>query len=460
MHHRAGSRRPKGFGLFDTGAAPTQCATPNFMPVLDDSPRPEWLGSVEVENAMKERNLEFRKNGAARVEVGRGAFAKAYLAEDTRDKKREFVIKEVDLSTLKEDQRKKAGLEVTFLKSLNHFNVIRCCDAFKTANILHIVLEYAGGGTLMHAIDAKKAEGALFPPEAALRWLAQLNAALRHLHTSRVLHRDLKTANVFLDVEKNVKLGDFGLSRKLEDAENFSGQMVGTPYYFAPEVVNSKPFSNKTDVWSAGVIAYEVAFLKKPFQAKSMKGLYKRISECKFEAMPDDADARISRLVTSILQLEPKDRPSASTLCKDPDLAQYVVADPEHTTPLRRHSSSPAIVPALPTPTPARKSNAVSKMLASVSGLAPPATKKKPQPALPPPTSPPKAAQAPAPVLPAAAVAVAEHTSEQSDDEYGDDFEEPSGSVGDFEEDCDDYEDDFESYDDSLVALDDAPPYT
>ena len=296
-----------------------------------------------------------------------------------------------------------------------------------------------------------------------LHSLLSQSASTTRTATHRVLHRDLKTANVFLDVETNVKLGDFGLSRKLEDAENFSGQMVGTPYYFAPEVVNSKPFSNKTDVWSAGVIAYEVAFLKKPFQAKSMKGLYKRISEGKFEAMPDDADARISRLVTSILQLEPKDRPSASTLCKDPDLAQYVVADPEHTTPLRRHSSSPAVVPVLPTPTPARKSNAVSKMLASVSGLAPPATKKKPPPALPPPTSPPKVAQAPAPpVLPAAAVAVpavVENTSEQSDDEYGDDFEEPSGSV-DFEEDCDDYEDDFESYDDSLVALDDAPPYT
>ena len=192
MHHRAGSRRPKGFGLFDTGAAPTQCATPNFMPVLDDSPRPEWLGSVEVENAMKERHLEFRKNGAARVEVGRGAFAKAYLVwlfllvakrihfvhttgrRHTRQEARvcdkrggpvdaegrpeeegvlSFTVTKhlVSLPTSFSYHRllfahTQAGLEVTFLKSLNHFNVIRCCDAFKTANILHIVY----GGNQRH----------------------------------------------------------------------------------------------------------------------------------------------------------------------------------------------------------------------------------------------------------------------------------------------------------------------
>ena len=272
---------------------------------------------------------------------------------------------------------------------------------------------------------------------------------------------------MFLDSALRVKLGDFGLSRKLEDDENFSGHMVGTPYYFAPEVVKSKPFSNKTDVWSAGVIAYEIAFLKKPFQAKSMKGLYKKIAEVNYEALPETADVRVARIITSILLLEPHERPSATKLCHDVDLREYAVGDKSQMTPAKRPSVTPIATPestALPPEKPTsgkKKSKAVMKMLMSVADLAPPAPKdevkqdgimspvKLSSPlALPAAVSPSKG------VVNGGANGACDTSSHEAEEDYNDDFEDEADT--DFEdasdEDCD-YEDDFESYDDSLIAL-------
>ncbi|KAJ9440737.1 putative serine/threonine-protein kinase nek3 [Diplonema papillatum] len=439
--------RPKGFGLFTTGNEPAP--TINLMPTIDDDETLNiWRGSAALEKAMRDRHLEFLTKGCNRIEVGRGAFAKAYLAKNNDG--RELVVKEVDLTLLKDDQRKKAELEVTFLKSLNHMNVIRCLDSFCTTHVLHIVLEYASRGTLAQQIEDKKTTQCSFAREEVLKWFAELCAALRHLHSSRVLHRDLKTANVFLDSELRVKLGDFGLSRKIEDDENYSGQMVGTPYYFAPEVVEKKPFNNKTDVWSAGVIAYELAFLQKPFQGKSLRGVYKRIQSGVYEPIPDTADPDVLRLLTSILVIEPRDRPSAAKLCRDTALSQYVGED----TPMievppglkKRAKSEPG------EPTPNRresrrdKSEAVSKMVLSISSMASGSSPSSPngraeQPCTLPVVSPTK--QDAAVVRTPAKFA----KKENAEDEYGDDFE-PAEECGS-DDDYFDYEDDFESFESS-----------
>eukprot|EP01059_Diplonema_ambulator_P001809 TRINITY_DN11528_c0_g1_i1.p1 TRINITY_DN11528_c0_g1~~TRINITY_DN11528_c0_g1_i1.p1 ORF type:complete len:329 (+),score=105.22 TRINITY_DN11528_c0_g1_i1:436-1422(+) len=297
-------------------------------------------------------------------------------------------------------------------------------------------LEYASGGNLHSKIDATRDDGKVFEAWQVLRWFAQLAAALRHLHGSKVLHRDLKSANVFLDSEERVKLGDFGLSRNAEDDENFSGQQVGTPYYFAPEVVKAMPFSNKTDVWSAGVIAYELAFLKKPFQAKSIRGLYKKIQVAEYIPMPEDAHADIQRLLVSILKVEPKERPSAAALCRDDALSPYVTCDTPMKTPPRKPSASP-MIDAIKLPRPRKKSKVVASFLQSVAAVSP---LQVPAPA----------PEAEAQAQPKPQVQEEEH---EEDEEYGDDFEDEAAFSSDFEDDNDcEYDDDFESFDDDELV--------
>eukprot|EP01062_Namystynia_karyoxenos_P077581 TRINITY_DN7838_c3_g1_i1.p1 TRINITY_DN7838_c3_g1~~TRINITY_DN7838_c3_g1_i1.p1 ORF type:complete len:460 (+),score=136.65 TRINITY_DN7838_c3_g1_i1:89-1468(+) len=327
-------------------------------------PAQERRANPGLDSAMRERGLIFVEADGDRVEVGRGAFATAYLAHNAAGK--ELVVKEVDLTKLSARDRMKAGQEVTFLKGFTHENVVRCLDAFNTYNTLHIVLEYASKGTLQMRIDAAKRDASPFPVDQVLRWFAEICAALDHLHSARVLHRDLKTANVFLDRELRVKLGDFGMSRKLDDEDNLSGGQVGTPYYFAPEVCQKHPYSNKTDMWSAGVVLYEMAMLRRPFEAKSMRGLLKAIQEANYAKLPEDCDPRVAALIGRILVVAQRERPSAHKLIQQPDLACFL--------PTGEPPAAPARVRRLLTKVkkrdPSKRSSAVRRWVFDVGGLA------------------------------------------------------------------------------------------
>ena len=97
----------------------------------------------------------------------------------------------------------------------------------------------------------------------------QILLAVRHIHEKKILHRDLKSGNIFLTSTGQVKLGDFGIAKSLCSTLDKAKTFIGTPYYFSPEVIMSKPYSFKSDIWSLGVLLYEMSFLKMPFEAKS-----------------------------------------------------------------------------------------------------------------------------------------------------------------------------------------------
>jgi NIMA (never in mitosis gene a)-related kinase 1/4/5 len=89
------------------------------------------------------------------------------------------------------------------------------------------------------------------------------------MHGHKILHRDLKTLNIFLTKENKVKIGDLGVAKILESLENFATSKVGTPYYLSPEVCEDRPYNDRSDIWSLGCILYEICALKHPFEAKT-----------------------------------------------------------------------------------------------------------------------------------------------------------------------------------------------
>lgn len=89
------------------------------------------------------------------------------------------------------------------------------------------------------------------------------------MHGHNILHRDLKTLNIFLTKENKVKIGDLGVAKILESLENFATSKVGTPYYLSPEVCEDRPYNDRSDIWSLGCILYEICALKHPFEAKT-----------------------------------------------------------------------------------------------------------------------------------------------------------------------------------------------
>ena len=106
---------------------------------------------------------------------------------------------------------------------------------------------------------------------------------LQYLHANRVLHRDIKSANIFLDAQNHLKLGDLGVAKQL--VQTFAHTTVGTPYYMSPELVEEKPYNHKSDIWALGCVLYEMCTQTYPFNAKNFPELGLKILRKKPQAI-------------------------------------------------------------------------------------------------------------------------------------------------------------------------------
>jgi len=228
------------------------------------------------------------------------------------------VVKEIDLEELTDKERRQTAEEARLLSSCKHDHIIRCLGSFfnVAATSVSIVLEYAAGGTLASRLKALDTTGTSLDPRLAARWMRQVTFAVGHVHRSHVLHRDIKTANIFLTADGDVKLGDFGVSRQLSDTLSMASTVCGTPYYLAPELVNGEAYSKPADVWALGCVLYEIATLRRPFAGTNIGELVYNISRVRFDS-PDGRDlldhvglrdAEVSRVIRGMLRLLPAER--------------------------------------------------------------------------------------------------------------------------------------------------------
>jgi len=146
-----------------------------------------------------------------------------------------------------------------------HPNIIAYKEAFidEASKILCIVMEFADGGDLQSKIQSAKSRGKFLPEEEIWSIFYQMVIGLSKLHDMRIVHRDIKCANVFLSKEGQVKLGDLNVSKVAKD-DNLKTQ-TGTPYYASPEVWQDKPYDHRSDIWSLGCVTYELIALNPPF---------------------------------------------------------------------------------------------------------------------------------------------------------------------------------------------------
>ena len=154
--------------------------------------------------------------------------------------------------------------------------IVKLVDYFATPQALCIVQEYANAHDLAHEVKCMSKTKSLFKEEVIWTWFLQLSCAVKHIHDRKILHRDIKTANIFLHKDSSssypvVKLGDFGISKALDQTAALAKSTTGTPYYMSPELCENRPYSYKSDVWAVGVVLYELATLRQPFDAHNFK---------------------------------------------------------------------------------------------------------------------------------------------------------------------------------------------
>ena len=250
--------------------------------------------------------------------LGEGSFGKAYLCENLSDNSH-CVIKQIPLDGLDEQEKKETYNEVLILKKVNHSNIIKFIDVFKKSkpiNTLNIVTEYADDGDLNQKIEKLKQKKSPFTEKEIINYLIQICLALNHIHKKKIIHRDLKSGNIFLTKGGLVKLGDFGISKGFKNTWEKAKSKVGTPYYLSPEIINNKPYDSKSDIWALGVMLYEMMTFKMPFNANSLPALSLKILRGIYQQPSSYYSKDLINLVKQCLTLEPKKRPSAEMILK------------------------------------------------------------------------------------------------------------------------------------------------
>lgn len=149
-----------------------------------------------------------------------------------------------------------------------------------------------------------------------------ITRGLKSLHQKKILHRDLKGANVFINAEGVYKLGDLNVSKVIK--HDFAKTQTGTPYYASPEVWKDLPYGTKSDMWSLGCVIYEMAAQRPPFTAVDVQTLYKKIMAGYFPRIPSCYSNELWEVITSLLKTNPLDRPSASDLLSSPLVQKHI----------------------------------------------------------------------------------------------------------------------------------------
>ena len=256
-----------------------------------NEPLPKSLGRYEVKGVL-----------------GKGAMGLVYDGRDPNLDRR-VAIKTILTRNLDENSAKAAAQrferEVHAVARLNHRNIVQVYDYGAEGDLSYIVMEYIQGRELLDYFE----KGERFDLATVLRITVELLEALDFAHEAGIIHRDVKPANVMVDTAGHVKLTDFGVARLMDEAPGEAtrmGKQIGTPSYMSPEQIQGQPLDRRTDIFSAGIVFYQLLTGKKPFESGSTFGLQAKIVQ-------DDP-----AWPSTVVQVPPEfDRVVARALAKD-----------------------------------------------------------------------------------------------------------------------------------------------
>ena len=242
-------------------------------------------------------------------EIGSGSFGVVYKVKKINNGQ-VFAMKSLGKSMLqKQKQLKYAISECKIMKQLNHPFIVPLYFAFQTPKYLYLILELCPNGDLLGLLEKK---GPL-EENIARFYLAEVLLALEYLHESDIIYRDLKPANVLIDVDYHAKLADFGLAKEKVDKINPAMTMAGSPAYLPPEIIARKGASQASDIYGLGPLLYELLTCKTPYYNDNIDTLFQNIKTAKL-IFPDYVSANARDLIGQLMNKDPIKRPQMSQI--------------------------------------------------------------------------------------------------------------------------------------------------
>ena len=249
--------------------------------------------------------------------LGKGNFGEVFLVKSKVENKK-YALKEIPIKNQNEDLIN----EGEHLKELDHPNLVLYKSVFFANDILNVMMEYAKNGDLNNELLRHKEQNKYFEENQLLNWLTQICFSLQYIHEKKIVHSDIKPSNIFLTKKNNIKLGDFGIFKKIM---NFDEKKL----YGAPELVKKNEYTTKGDIWSLGVTFCHLMTLEYPFEGKDKDEIYERISKgIKNEKILNEEKNNYNEeilkkyskefldLIDEMMSLDPDKRPSAEEILK------------------------------------------------------------------------------------------------------------------------------------------------
>uniref|UniRef100_A0A2K6NY59 Serine/threonine-protein kinase Nek11 n=1 Tax=Rhinopithecus roxellana TaxID=61622 RepID=A0A2K6NY59_RHIRO len=251
--------------------------------------------------------------------LGSGSFGTVYLVSDKKAKRGEElkVLKEISVGELNPNETVQANLEAQLLSKLDHPAIVKFHASFVEQDNFCIITEYCEGRDLDYKIQEYKEAGKIFPDNQIIDWFIQLLLGVDYMHERRILHRDLKSKNIFL---KNnlLKIGDFGVSRLLMGSCDLATTLTGTPHYMSPEALKHQGYDTKSDIWSLACILYEMCCMNHAFAGSNFLSIVLKIVEGDTPSLPERYPEELNAIMESMLNKNPSLRPSAIEILKIP----------------------------------------------------------------------------------------------------------------------------------------------
>ena len=252
--------------------------------------------------------------------IGKGGSGKVYRVRNKVTKKN-YACKKISKLNINDYNQFKNEMEI--LMKLDHPNIIKLYDVYESHNSLYLVMEECEGGELFDRISDRIESNDMYTEKDACEIIKQIVGAIKYCHNNNIVHRDLKPENLLYlkpkeDNDNTLKIIDFGLSQDLNIEKNLDSK-VGTPYYVPPEVLEGK-YSQKCDIWSAGVILYILLFGEPPFKGSSDNDLYEKIKKIDY-SFPESKRMNVSKEAIDLIKkmlVKESERYSASEVLAHP----------------------------------------------------------------------------------------------------------------------------------------------
>jgi serine/threonine protein kinase len=245
-------------------------------------------------------NLNIKNYRLENGRIGKGAFSIVYKGYNQHNKA--VAIKKVFLE--KKKDTKLFIKEFKILRKLNHINIIKVHDVIiEDKNTVYLVLDYFSKGDLSKYLNNRALK-----EKFAQNYSIQLKNGMQYLFEQNIIHRDLKPQNILVSNDNTLKICDFGFARHF-DNNIMLGTICGSPLYMAPEIMNKNKYNSKVDLWSLGIIIYEMLFGVVPFTGKNIFELMKNIKEDKlhFSEMIS-ISFRCKMMLVNLLKIDPDER--------------------------------------------------------------------------------------------------------------------------------------------------------